>query len=200
MVDRQTVETYDRSAHALAAYFAGIGSRVELVERGLSYIADPEQARAVEVGCGDGRDAAEIVPRVGWYEGFDPSANLLALAKKRLPETSFAHADALTYSYPENLDIVYAFASYLHLNKDDFRTASSLAARALRRGGILLLTLKEGDGYQEKLVEDEFGKRMFYLYDQATMQETVDPALEVVYTEKQIMKHTTWLINILQKR
>jgi SAM-dependent methyltransferase len=196
-----TVETYDRSAKALAEYFAGIGSRVEIIEEAIGF-AGGDALKVVEVGCGDGRDAIDIVPRVGWYEGFDPSIGLIELARKRLPGTSFVVADALSYEYPADLDIIFGFASYLHLSREDFGTACGKAAAALRPGGLLVMTLKERSKYEEELVEDEFGQRMFYYYDDATVRKIVGGEFEVVRMLHQTLKRKTakWLLVMLRKK
>lgn len=143
MIDNKTITTYDTSARELAVYFAGIGSRLELIKKALELAGSPADAVVVEVGCGDGRDAADIVPLVKTYEGFDPSRELIKLAQQRLPQASFTVADALSYGYPENVDVIYGFASYLHLNREDFRSACLKAQEALRDGGVLFMTLKE---------------------------------------------------------
>ena len=90
----KTVETYDQSAEQLAEYFKGIGPRVDDIECALNLAGNPHSARVIEVGCGDGRDAEEIVKRVKFYEGIDPSEGLLALAKRKVPDTTFIKADA----------------------------------------------------------------------------------------------------------
>lgn len=66
---RITISTYDKSAKELAEYFKGHGTRVEDIELALKLAGSPKNAKVVEVGCGDGRDAAEIVMRVGSYIG-----------------------------------------------------------------------------------------------------------------------------------
>jgi SAM-dependent methyltransferase len=197
-----TIQTYDRSAAVLAEYFAGIGSRVDIIERGLQLAGSSRTARVVEVGCGDGRDAEDILPRVGWYEGFDPSIGLINLAHKRLPKARFVVADALSYKYPDNLDAVFGFASYLHLDRDDFTAACRLAWAALRDGGVVVVTLKERDSYQEELVMDEFGKRMFYYYDENTVRACAETGFEVIVIEHQVLTRKTakWLLVILRKK
>lgn len=70
---KTTIATYDNSAEELAEYFRSIGPRIQDLEKGLSLAgANKGTARVVEIGCGDGRDAREIIKRVDWYEGFDP--------------------------------------------------------------------------------------------------------------------------------
>ncbi len=155
----------------------------------------------VEVGCGDGRDAVDIVPRVDQYEGFDPSIGLIDLARRRLPNVSFVKVDALDYAYPEQLDVIYAFASFLHLNRDNFAAACIRAAKALRPGGILLMTLKERDQYQAELVKDEFGERMFYYYNEATVRQLIGQEWAVAHMEHQTLNRKTakWLLVALRR-
>lgn len=201
MMDETTVATYDNSAKELAAYFAGIGSRHDIIEEALAQAKKPRGARVVEVGCGDGRDAEDIAPLVEWYEGFDPSIKLINLARKRLPSTRFVQADALGYTYPTNLDVIFGFASYLHLNKKDFAIACGRAAKSLRKGGVLAITLKERDSYQEELVKDEFGQRWFYYYDEATVRHILSENFEVLRLEHQTLKRKTakWLVVFARK-
>jgi SAM-dependent methyltransferase len=201
MPDKTTIATYDNAAEELAAYFAGIGSRLDLIKEALAAAEKPDHAKVVEVGCGDGRDAEDIVPLVAWYEGFDPSTGLIALAQKRQLQARFAVADALSYTYPTDIDVIFGFASYLHLNKADFAKAVHKAATSLRPGGVLALTLKERDTYQEELVEDEFGKRWFYYYDEATIRELLHSEFEVVKLDHKTLPRKTakWLVVIARK-
>jgi SAM-dependent methyltransferase len=196
-----TIETYNQSAQALANYFAGNGSRIPTIEHALKLAGNPTSARVVEAGCGDGRDAQDIIPRVASYQGFDPSTGLIALARKRLPRASFTVADALTYAYPPDLDVIYAFASFLHLDRHDFAAACAKAAQALRPGGILLLSLKERGHYEAELVEDQFGKRQFYYYNEAIIRQLIGPQLEIAHLKHQTLARKTakWLVIALRK-
>ncbi|HVC36025.1 MAG TPA: orotidine 5'-phosphate decarboxylase / HUMPS family protein [Candidatus Dormibacteraeota bacterium] len=86
---QETIKSYDGSAQALSNYFQGIGSRTTDIELGLDLAnASDGHARVVEIGCGDGRDATEIVKRVAWYEGFDPSKGMLDQARVGTPSAA----------------------------------------------------------------------------------------------------------------
>lgn len=202
MTDKATISTYDNSAQELATYFAGIGSRLDIIQEALAAAGKPQNARVIEVGCGDGRDAEDIVPLVGWYEGFDPSIELIKLARQRNLQASFVQADALSYDYPAELDAIFGFASYLHLNRNDFAEACNKAAASLRTGGILAMTLKERGNYEEELVEDNFGKRWFYYYDEATVAECLGEMFEIVKIEHRALKRKTskWLVVLAKKK
>lgn len=182
----------------MAEYFRGIGARINDVETAISLRGTDTKLRALEIGCGDGRDAEEIIKRVDWYEGFDPSEGLLNIARDRLPNASFVNADAISYSYPENLDVVFAFASLLHVNKSDMKRVLSLATESLNTGGIIYLSLKESVEYKEEVKTDSYGQRMFYYYTPENIEELAS-SLEPVYEDHQIIGHTKWFTMALRK-
>lgn len=195
----KTIETYDKSADALAEYFKGVGPRTDDIELALKLAEATKPARVVEIGCGDGRDAAEIMKRVGWYEGFDPSTGLLKIARQSLPQASFVQADALTYSYPNDLDVIYAFASLLHINKTDLEVVFKKAAKVLRKGGIFYISLKERDVYTEEVKKDEYGERMFYYYNPVVMKELAGDEFSTVHEAHRKIGKTDWFTIALKK-
>ncbi len=200
MADNETVRTYNRSAAKLAEYFSGIGARVSDIEKGLSLSGRGMGARVVEAGCGDGRDAAEILPRVAFYEGYDPSEGLLEIARARLPHASFVKADAHTYEHPSDIDVIFAFASFLHIPKEELPGAFVRAYAALRSGGILYLSLKERPSYEKQAKEDDHGKRMFYFYTPALILELAGDGFEHAHEDHQTIGTTDWFTLALRKR
>lgn len=200
-LDRLTVETYDQSANLLAEYFAGIGSRIEDIEKGIELThQDPASIRALEIGCGDGRDAVEITKRVGWYEGFDPSSGLLELAQKKMPEASFKVADALSYDYPADIDLCFAFASLLHVNRNDLAEVFGKTRTSLRDEGVFYISLKERSAYEEELQEDQFGQRMFYYYNPELIEQIAGTAFKKVMEDHQVIGKTSWFTIALEKQ
>lgn len=196
----KTIDTYDSSATELAEYFKGIGARVDDIDMGIQLCGTKENVKAVEIGCGDGRDAAEIVPRVSSYVGVDPSEGLLEIARKRLPDTTFVKADALSYDYPKNIDVIYAFASLLHINKSDMKLALEKASKCLRSGGIYYISLKEREEYTEEVKHDQYGERMFYYYSPSIISDLSAQWFDVVHEEHQQFGHTAWFTIALKKR
>ena len=197
--NQQTINTYDRSAKELAEYFKGIGARVKDIELGLKLSKAGSSAKVVEIGCGDGRDAQEIVKRVGWYEGFDPSTELLKLARSKVSAASFVLADALTYNYPRGIDVIYAFASLLHVNKSDLVKVFVKAAHSLKRGGIFYISLKEKPSYVEEAKKDEYGERMFYFYHPTIINDLSHDYFQSLYEDHQTIGHTDWFTIALSK-
>jgi SAM-dependent methyltransferase len=188
----KTIQTYDTSAEALAEHFKDRGPRVHDIELALKLADAPRGARVIDIGCGDGRDAAEIIKRTAWYEGFDPSEGLLKLARRKLPQTSFVRADALSYNYPSNLDVVYAFASLLHVNQADLKKVFEKVSKALRKGGIFYISLKERAAYAEEVKKDKHGERMFYHYNVALIKELAGKEFSTVAEDHQTIGKTNW--------
>ncbi len=195
-----TVNTYDKSAERFAEYFGSIGAGVENIKLGISLSGSKDNIKVLEIGCGEGRDASEIVPRVSSYVGIDPSEGLLDIARKRLPSVSFVKADALSYEYPEDTDVIYAFASLLHINKFDMKKALEKASRSLRPGGVCFMTLKERDAYSEELKVDQHGERMFYYYSIGLIRDLSAEWFDVVHEEHKNMNDTPWLAMALRRR
>jgi trans-aconitate methyltransferase len=179
----QTIKSYDDSAAALAGYFKSYGARVEDIELGIKLAASEDKmAKVVEIGCGDGRDAAEIINRVEWYQGFDPSKELLKIARTQLPDASFIKADALSYDYPLGVDLIFAFASLLHVDKQDLSRVIEKADQSLKPKGVLYLSLKESDYYNPKIIES-LSRDLF----------------EPVHVAHQFMNETKWFTMALKK-
>jgi len=196
----ETIKTYNESANELAEYFNGVGARIDDIQRGIQLCGSHDALHAVEIGCGDGRDAAEIIPRVAAYVGVDPSEGLLAIARKRLPDATFVPADALSYDYPENIDVMYAFASLLHINKADMQVALQKASECLRPGGIYYISLKEREAYAEEAKHDQYGERMFYFYSPTIIRDLAIQWFDVAYEDHQHIRQQAWFTIALKKR
>ena len=196
---KQNIKVYDESAEEIAAYFQGIGSRVEDIERGLALTGKADAIKVIEVGCGDGRDAKEIIKRASQYIGIDPSEGLLRIAKDNNPTGTFILADALSYSYPAQQDIIFAFASLLHVNRNDLSLVFKKVKDSLRTGGIFYISLKERPEYIEEIKEDKYGQRMFYYYNPSIIAEISDGSLESLYEHRHTIGNTDWFTIALKK-
>jgi len=194
---QQTVESYNKSAKALTNKFDDIGARVEDIKRGFSYI-NKKNPRVLEIGCGHGREAKEITRRTSDYLGIDISEKLIEIARKENPDSKFEVADIEDYVFPKNIDIIFAFASLLHSDKNKMKKILDLAREALNKEGIFYLSLKYGD-YQELAKEDEFGIRTYYFYTPELVKELAGDKYKSIYEDIQDFKGQKWFTIILQK-
>ena len=159
---KQTVETYNRSVPGLAQKFANFGPRISDIEKGFSYISKGNP-NVLEIGCGYGREAKEILKHTDRYLGMDISEEMIKMAKTELPNCNFEIADIDDYVFPKDLDIIFSFASLLHSDKEHLKLILERAYGSLNQNGIFYISLKH-DKYHSETKEDEFGIRTYFYY------------------------------------
>ena len=98
----------------------------------------------LELGSGPGREAAYLEGRGLTVERTD--ACLAFVDQPRGQGHAARVLDVRTGALGGPFDAVLANAVLLHLARDDFRRAVAACHAATREGGLLALTLKEGDG------------------------------------------------------
>lgn len=197
---QQTVDTYNKSAAALAEYFRGIGPRVKYIDLAFRLAGNPDNAKVLEIGCGDGRDAKAIFERTTNYTGFDISERLIALAQSNVPGAHFEVADAATYQMPHKLDVIFAFASLLHLSKEEVADVLMRAHNALRLGGIFYISVKYRATYESEVITDQYGQRLFYFYSPELIAQLAGPGYEVVASSREAHGKTEWVETALRKK
>ena len=195
-----TVDTYNRAAANFVGHFGDHGARVEDIERAFELAGNPQDAHVLELGCGDGRDAKEILKRTSNYLGTDISEGLLEIARKYVPEAKFELADMASQSFPDELDVIFAFASMLHLNKEEVQTLLQKAAKALKPGGVFYISMKYAPEYGQNVQEDKFGKRLFYFYNPELVAELAGDQFEVAGSWQADVNAKKWFEIALRRR
>jgi len=199
---KKTLDTYNNSAKELAEYFKGIGSRKKDIDIAFRLASNQVNPDVLEIGCGDGRDAKEIVSKTEHYLGFDISMELINLAKEHVPDAHFIVADAILFDYgSERYDIVFAFASLLHLDKNEIKTVFEKVHNSLKQNGLFYISLKLSDKYEEVIKKDRFGERKFYYYNPKIIKEIAGNSYKI---EKQgggfvAVGNTKWFEIVLRK-
>lgn len=194
-----TTETYNISAAKLSKKFNEIGPRTEDIKRAFSFFTI-KNPNTLEIGCGNGRDAKQILKYTNKYLGIDISKEMIKLSKKFLLKTKFLVADIENIKLPNKLDIVFAFASFLHLNKTNLKKLLNKLHEQINNNGIIYISIKYNDEYIEKIKTDEFGKRFFYYYREEDFQKMIPKnKYKILYTNRKIIKDVDWLTLILQK-
>jgi trans-aconitate methyltransferase len=67
---------------------------------------------------------------------------MVAIASKRLPEASFSCANILEWESEEKFDIVFAFASLVHLDREDMKKAFRKIYALLKNNSLFTFSLK----------------------------------------------------------
>ncbi len=144
----QTIDTYNESAQSLAEKFDSLGARVDDIN-GTFVLIQKDNPMVLEIGCGNARDAEEVLKHTNNYLGVDVSAKLIELAKQKVPNGHFIIADAEEYILPTDLDIVFAFASLIHVPKESLQKICKAILASLNQGGAFRLSLKYAEEYME---------------------------------------------------
>ncbi len=194
----QTVDTYNKSAVALAKKFDDLGIRTDDIEEVFNFLKK-DNAKVLEIGCGNGRDAEEITKWTNDYLGIDISVELIKLAQKKVPQGKFLVADVSNFEFPENIDIVFAFASLIHIDKGELKIILKKLHEVLNSKGVIRMSMKYSDEYKEITKEDEFGIRTYYHYSKKDIEELVTD-FSLLKNDLKELRDQKWLEIILQKK
>lgn len=139
-MDDATLQFYRRNAEAYAQ--REITSRHARLTKFLARL--PTDAAILELGCGAGGDAAEMIARGYDVTPTDGSPELAALASRKLgrPVATllFHDLDAV-----EAYDGIWANACLLHVPREQLSGVLALIHRALKPGGAFYASYKAGE-------------------------------------------------------
>lgn len=112
-------------------------------------------SHAVDLGCGPGNSTELIVERFGaaGVSGLDSDMDMLAAARKRLPDTAFVEADLATWQPTVPADLLFANAVFQWLpnHLDIFDRLMD----GLKPGGVLAVQMPDNLGEPSHLMMEE---------------------------------------------
>lgn len=198
-MDQITTDTYNRSAQAYADKFSVVYDiRSGNIRKALDLYGKSNPV-VLELGCGDGQGAEVICQMTDKYTGLDISTGLLQIAKnKNIVNAKFELVDMESYKFNEPLDMVFAFGSLLHLDKESVAKVLKKVHTALSKGGLFYLSLKEGKYSGPENIKDDYGERVFYYYMPEQVKELVRD-YEMISLEKMKLGKTVWMNVSLKK-
>ncbi|MFD0376245.1 class I SAM-dependent methyltransferase [Streptomyces sp. NPDC127112] len=147
MTGRKTAaEVFD----ALAGRYEEAFGAVPAQREALGWLAArlPRGARVLDVGSGTGRPTAETLARAGCeVTGIDVSAEMVALARTRVPGARFEQADVRTWTPPGpgGFDAVCAFFPLLMMDQREVGACLERMASWTVPGGYLVVATVPGD-------------------------------------------------------
>jgi SAM-dependent methyltransferase len=104
-------------------------------------------APILDLGCGTGEPIARHLIAGGHpVTGVDASEPMLAIARARIPDAEWIHADMRGLDLGRRFGGIVAWDSFFHLTRDDQRAMFPVFARHLAPGGALLFTSGPQDG------------------------------------------------------
>jgi SAM-dependent methyltransferase len=168
----QTIETYNKSAKRLVERYDEMGPQIRINDLEETFaLVKTKTPKVFEIGPGSGREAYQILKRTPHYIGLDVSEGLLKIAASRNPNGKFILGDIEEFEFPMHLDIIFAFASLIHSNREHLEKIFDAMFEALNPGGIARISLKYSPKYKEVTKRDTYGKRTYYLYSKEDIEE-----------------------------
>lgn len=129
----------------------------------------PPKARILDVGCGSGRDLLWLMNRGFNVLGFDRSFQLAVLARKHV-KCAMIVGDFMAFDFSMfSMDAVLLVGALVHLPRELFGRALANIAIAVKEKGLILLTMKEGEGTRTDL-----HGRMFQYWRDTDLRRTLD--------------------------
>lgn len=145
-LDSATVEGFGREWSSFSHADFPERERKELLDRYFRIFPWdklPKNAVGADIGCGSGRWAVAVAPKVGKLHLVDASQEALAVAKRNLAEaanTEFHHRSVGELAFPaHSLDFAYSLGVLHHV--PDTKGAIRAIARALKPGAPFLIYL-----------------------------------------------------------
>jgi SAM-dependent methyltransferase len=102
------------------------------------------RARILDAGCGTGRDALAFASRGCLVTAFDASPAMVAFCRARCVSARLMtfHQSRWRHAF----DGIWACASLLHLPRSHIESGLQRLLNALKNGGMIFISLREGDG------------------------------------------------------
>jgi SAM-dependent methyltransferase len=193
----QTIKTYNDNAKGLAEKFNDSGIRKKDVDEVFALLKKGNPV-VLEIGCANGRDAKEILKHTNQYLGLDVSEKLIEIAKEEIPNGEFIVADIEEYEFPENLDIVFAFASLIHNDREALKKVFQKVYAALNPGGLFRISMKQADEYVELTKDTPYGIRTYYHYSEDDIMEMAKD-FKIIKADDEVAVAQNWLEFLFQK-
>lgn len=174
--DEQTLSIYDAKAADYAAIVVSKAEHKSLI----GFVDDlPKGAHVLDLGCGPGHYAAEMIKRGCSVDGVDGSAAMVALAEQveglNASQAFFDDLDAV-----DAYDGVWASFSLLHAPREKLPQHLAQIKRALKAGGVFHIGMKLG----ENEARDALGRAYTYVSEPELLELLADAGFEPYDTIK----------------
>ncbi|HEX5086758.1 MAG TPA: class I SAM-dependent methyltransferase [Nocardioides sp.] len=174
---RATVAAYDVDAEAFSD---GVSKLSDEFDAELDWFAGAvgDGGAVLEIGSGGGRDAAALEKRGLTVRRSDISPGFVELMRNRGYDADVLDplTDDLVDERHGPYDGVWACACLLHVAREDVPTVLTRLAGATRVGGVLGMSLKEGDGEEWSTHGHVRGPRRFVYWREAPLGTALEDA------------------------
>jgi SAM-dependent methyltransferase len=153
-------------------------------------------ARILDLGCGTGEPMARDLNASSFdVTGVDAAPAMIAICRKRFPESTWIEADMRTLALGRRFDAIIAWDSFFHLNQDEQRAMFPILQRHVAPAGLLLFTSGPEAG---AAIGTMYGEALFHASlapdeYQRLLGSSGFQVLRHVIEDPTCGKHTIWL-------
>jgi SAM-dependent methyltransferase len=178
-MDRGTLAAYDNDAAAFAKDWHEQPAPTDLHDVVTRFFI--KGGRTADIGCGSGREVAWLTANGYPAEGFDASDGLLAQARSRYPQLTFARAElpALQPIAPATYDNLLCETVIMHLDAAQIAPSVRRMLEITKAGGIFYLSWRVTEGAD---VRDKHG-RLYAAFDAKLVRDELAPAITLLDEE-----------------
>lgn len=160
--------------------------------------------KILEIGCGGGRDASELIQAGYSYVGTDVAPEFVKIAQQRNPQGEFSVQSIYELDFPDHtFDGFWASAVLLHIPKKRIDAALAKIHQVVRPGGIGFISIKQGS--EEKLKEDKSSDgntyhRLWSYYQDGEFREILSRnKFKILEHSERTTGDTHWLVYLVER-
>ncbi len=178
-MDRLTRAAYDKDAAAFAKDWHEQPAPVDLHEIVARFFI--KGGISADIGCGSGREVAWLNANGFPADGFDASEGLLAQARSRYPNLSFAWAElpALRGIAVNSYDNVLCETVIMHLDRARIAPSVRRMLDIVKPGGVFYLSWRVTEDTDQR----DQHKRLYAAFDAAVVRAELDAATPLLDEE-----------------
>ncbi len=192
-------EVYNSKTKELIKKFDALWARVFDIDTAFKLYGKSKDIHTLEIGCFSGREYSYIRQFTKNYTGIDISQDAISYAKKSFPDGEFIVWDIEEYKFEKKFDIIFAFASLIHSDKETTQKLFEKFYNILSTKWIVYVSLKASEKYTEIEKTDEFWTRIYYHYHINEYKAFAWKNFEIIYEDSQFFNHQEWFTLCFKK-
>lgn len=199
-IKKKNFDVYNSKAKELIEKFNNIWVRKSDIDNAFKLYWDVwPNLRILELGCFTWREYEYIRNFTKNYTWIDISKEAIKYAQNNFSDWNFIIWDLEEYEFDTNFDIILAFASLLHSDKETTKKLFEKFYKILNKWWIVYISIKSSERYTQVTKEDEFWTRVYYYYSLEEYKNIAWDKFEVIYEDQYNFKNQDWFTIAFKK-
>ncbi len=198
-VKKLNFEVYNSKTKELIEKFDKIWPRIFDIDNAIKLFWKSIDINILEIWCFSWREYSYIRNFSKNYVWIDISKEAIEYAKWKFQDWEFIVWDIEEYNFDKKLDIIFAFASLIHSDKETTIKLFDKFYEILNNNWIVYISMKSSEKYSEITKTDEFWTRIYYHYSLEDYRKFSWKKFEIIYEDKQNFNNQDWFTICFKK-